>query len=53
MGTYVRGGVQNTESGGLFEHLARKYLIESDGRNRAAVCEANAEVSALLVRGCM
>ncbi|KAG1883918.1 hypothetical protein F4604DRAFT_1648655 [Suillus subluteus] len=45
MGTYVRGGLRNTESGGLFEHLARKYLIESDGRNRAAVCKVNAEAS--------
>ncbi|KAG1810953.1 uncharacterized protein BJ212DRAFT_1526217 [Suillus subaureus] len=45
MGTYVRGGLRNTESGGLFEHLARKYLIESDGRNRAAVCKVNTEAS--------
>ncbi|KAG2123096.1 hypothetical protein DEU56DRAFT_745653 [Suillus clintonianus] len=45
MGTYVRGGLLNTESGGLFEHLARKYLIGSDGRNRAAVCKVNAEAS--------
>ncbi|KAG2077771.1 hypothetical protein BDR04DRAFT_1064549 [Suillus decipiens] len=45
MGTYVRGGLRNTESGGLFEHLARKYLIESDGKNRTAVCKVNAEVS--------
>ncbi|KAG2751139.1 hypothetical protein P692DRAFT_20918426 [Suillus brevipes Sb2] len=45
MGTYVRGGLRNTESGGLFEHLARKYLIESDERNRAAICKVNAEAS--------
>ncbi|KAG2341601.1 hypothetical protein BDR05DRAFT_888115 [Suillus weaverae] len=45
MGTYVRAGLRNTESGGLFEHLARKYLVESDGRNRAAVCKVNAEAS--------
>ncbi|KAG2139627.1 uncharacterized protein EDB93DRAFT_1298463, partial [Suillus bovinus] len=44
MGMYVRGGLRNTESGGLFEHLARKYLVESDGMNRAAVCKVNAEV---------
>lgn len=46
MGTYVRGGLRNTESGGLFEHLARKYLIDPDERNRAAICKVNAEVSA-------
>ncbi|KAG0696924.1 hypothetical protein DFH29DRAFT_812461 [Suillus ampliporus] len=51
MGTYVRGGLRDTESGGLFEHLARKYLVESDGRNRAAVCKANAEVSASIQAG--
>ncbi|KAG1739394.1 uncharacterized protein EDB91DRAFT_1134938 [Suillus paluster] len=45
MGTYVCGRLRNTETGGLFEHLARKYLVEFDGRNRAAVCKANAEVS--------
>lgn len=45
MGTYVRGGLRNTESGGLFEHLARKYLIESDERNRPAICKVNAEAS--------
>lgn len=51
MGMYVRGGLRDTESGGSFEHLARKYLVESDGRNRTAVCKVNAEVSALFAWG--
>ncbi|KAG1837022.1 hypothetical protein C8R48DRAFT_782829 [Suillus tomentosus] len=45
MGMYVRGGLRDTESGGSFEHLARKYLVESDGRNKTAVCKVNAEAS--------
>ncbi|KAG1785218.1 uncharacterized protein HD556DRAFT_1423791 [Suillus plorans] len=45
MGMYVRGGLRDPESGGSFEHLARKYLVESDGRNRTAVCKVNAEAS--------
>ncbi|KIK44198.1 hypothetical protein CY34DRAFT_647319 [Suillus luteus UH-Slu-Lm8-n1] len=45
MGTYVRGGLRKMESEGLFEHLARKYLIEPDERNRAAICKVNAEAS--------
>lgn len=45
LGMYVRGGLRDTESGGSFEHLARKYLVESDGRNRTAVCKVNAEAS--------
>jgi hypothetical protein len=53
MGTYVRGGLRDIESGGLFEHLARKYLVESDGRNRASVCKVNAEVSAFPLWGCL
>jgi WD repeat-containing protein 24 len=49
MGLYVRAGLRDPESGGLFEHLARKYLVESDGGDRITVCKENAEVSALLM----
>jgi len=47
MGTYVRAGLQ--DSGVLFEHMARKYLIEPDEGGRTAVCKENAKVGTLLM----
>jgi hypothetical protein len=49
MGTYVRAGLRDPESGALFEHLARKFIVESDSGDRTAVCKVNAEVGALLM----
>ncbi|KAG1814798.1 hypothetical protein EV424DRAFT_1541285 [Suillus variegatus] len=55
MGTSVRGGLQDTESGGLFEHLTRKYLVESGERNRTAVCKLAQALDpwAMMARGSM